>query len=1573
MHPHAPNARTSRSRRHHIPAAATTLALVGAGMPFEQWLHGVASGHGHDEAIGPVQHALRDGAAVLPAMFVAVLLALALCRRMLGVREFSEVARATAVFAPVVGLTGAVAFGLGVPAHAWLFEGPGALARGGDVGAWLGHARDDGAAALVATLPAATLVSLAMRSRARMRSVTSWMGARRRRWVLASVATTSAVVPALALTLLTGPAAADLADGPCPAGAPVRHYAVAALDVDITLNRFGDHDPKGHMYALQERVADVRAQEASKQVSIGLGDDAIQPLVVRAAMGECVDIDFRNDANAPYGLHIDGLAFTAGSGGDPVGANAETTVAPGGTRTFRYFVPVEPTMEGAHYMRPGPGRRAAVSHGLFGALVVEPEGSSWKNARTGGPLQSGWEAIVSVPGKKAFREFVRLYHEVGADDEDVFDKSGEKLPQVDKHTDAYRPGSRAINYRSEPFMHRLDKAEHEKSLAYNSYTFGDPATPFGRSYLGEPTKMRILHPGSEMFHIFHLHGGGIRWRANPVADAGFDYQDTGLNKHPAPMAASMRLDSQAFGPGEAYNLEIEGGAGGVQQTVGDLLEHCHIAEHYNSGMWEFWRVFNTRQPDLEPLPDRAPLAESVSSRGLIGHTMPDGTTLTAANIDAWISALVPPRGVPKDDQDASVWNWKLDTSTPGQPLALGEPEDRSDWPDLRDGAHPGGMPGDVFVGDRPEIRFDPTTGKPAFPLLRPHVGQRAPFSPAHSGTPYLGSRVNANKTTPVDPYAKRPDGLCPSNAPSRQFGITSISLPIQVTRSGKTDPTGMIFVLNQDKAAVRAGTKPAQPLAIRANQGDCVNVNFTTEIPDAAAFNGFSKNNMHIHHVQFDIQGSDGASAGFVFDQSIRPYRSNDVQLTARGRKGDTAIQVASAAKFQPGVWIGVGEGENGLEVHQIASISGRTLRLKDGLKGAWPAGTWVGVEFQRYQWYPDVNLDNVFWHDHVDGIHGWGKGLVSQLIVEPPGSTYHDPRTGAQVDSGTIVDIHTSSPLVPGVVTGSFREMALWTIDDNPARTPGTPEEEANVVDSTLNLRAEPWADRLAANPDPSVVLSSFVHGDPNTPLPKAYPNDPFVVRTINVSGNGIDTLHIDGHTSRQELRHTSSAGQRDGALSDTIHYGISERYTRVLEGGAGGPSGRPGDYLYMNGIGRRFTDGAWGVLRVLPNRAADLKPLPGRPTPANGPAQPTRTNQRPPEPVNPGLPCPAGAPKRTFDVSAIDLSGKALDRGPGIRAAFVPTPDVDGVQAGTRRLEPLVLHAAEGECIEVTVRNQRAAKPGSAAPRVGFHVSELERTTASSGVDVGFGPEQTIAGGQSRLYRYFAPTEQVGGTLISDMGEPTNPMQGLYGMLVVAPRGSAFRDPATFASRDIGEQVMVLPDSGAPYRDVSLLFADDDEKIGDNKMPYPHDVNGKVSLSYGTAGARPDSADTFRSGPGLKLTTPFLQSYVGDRMRIHVGVAAGSEQSHLFGAGGAAWPREPFMAGSELTSTQGMAAWEVFDVHPRIGLDGGLVGPGDVVYGDVRRPFTEAGLWGLLRVLPATSCSSSVRPLPGGTCDGG
>ncbi|MCW2960380.1 MAG: uncharacterized protein JWM90_767 [Thermoleophilia bacterium] len=851
------------------PAVLTTI-LVSVVIPVQQFLHRVSGGHG-EEHLAPLAHALRDGAALWPGLLLGLLVATRICTAILGPTTLREQIRATTTFVPVMSLAVGVTIGLGVPLHAWLFEGAGAL-REDTLSEWLSQMRSNGALAAAIALPTTLLLSLGARALHRLRLPALPTLVLHRRVLVVSGVAAGVAIATISLASLTDTATADLPGAPCPAGAPMKTFAISAIDVDITLNRFGDHDPEGRMYVLRDRIGDVRAAEASKQVSIGLEDDAIQPLVVRANMGDCIEVDYRNDADEPYGFHVDGLTYVADqptelADGDP------QVVPPGESRSYRFYVPDDASMEGAHYVRPGLARRGAVSHGLFGAIVVEPKGATYDNPRTGAPQLSGWDAIIDVPGRPDFREFTRLYHEIGNEEFEVLDRGGLALPEVDPITETYRPGTRAINYRSEPFMNRLEVNEHQKSLAYNSYTFGDPPTPIMRSYLGEPTKIRLLHAGSEMFHVFHLHGGGIRWRANPLSDPDWDYGDTGLDKHPQAQSQSNRTDSQSMGPGEAYNLEIEGGAGGVQQTVGDLLEHCHIAEHYNSGMWSFWRVYNTRQPDLAPLPDRTAPPASVDSTQLLGKTMPDGTVLTAANIDTWISGMLPPRGTPSNDQDATVWDWRLDRSNPARPLALGETEETDDWPNLGDGTHPGGVPGDEFVGSRPTLRFHPTDGRPAFPLLRTNIGQRAPFSPRHSGTPFLGSRVNAPKVGSVDPYAKRPDGLCPANSPLKRFDITAIATPARITRAGKTDPTAMVFARNQDKAAILAGSKAVEPLAIRSNVGDCVAVDFTTEIGDATVFGGFAKSNIHIHHLQFDIQGSDGASAGYVFDQSVRPYR----------------------------------------------------------------------------------------------------------------------------------------------------------------------------------------------------------------------------------------------------------------------------------------------------------------------------------------------------------------------------------------------------------------------------------------------------------------------------------------------------------------------------------------------------------------------------------------------------------------------------------------------------------------------------------------------------------------------------
>ncbi len=1583
-----------------FPAFLLSLAIAyGGGL----WLATVHHAEGGVEAGQPgfLVHWLRDATLALPVVMVAVWVGLLVTRRVLSrAAAGPSVAIGASLLAMVVGGLAAVGTSVFGPLHAVLFSAE----HGGHEMSFATHLLRDALIAFPVNLVLAGVVAAAMARRRPWDApqVLSWRvpGRGAVRLALQGGLAVMLLAPVVLIAQVgTERAIAGSGPGtPCPAGAPLKAFDVSALDVDIPLNRFGDHDPQGKMYALTAMEPAIRAQEASRHVSIGLRDDPIQPLVVRANLGDCVEINFRNKATGEFGVHIDGLAFDVASSGDAVGDNTPSSVASNGSTLYRYYVPKDPELEGAHYIRPGPGNRNAVSHGLFGVLTVEPEGSVYLHPDTGRPLESGWgwEATV-VPGVgKAFRESNLLHHEIGDEKylipttaADVALELGElvkTLPVKDPLTTSYRPGSRALNYRSEPFMHRLgvDQRDRLKAFAYNSYTMGDPATPITRGYLGDPTKIRLVHAGSELFHVFHLHGGGDRWRANPHADKTYDYGDTGLNKTPVALSASQRLDSQSIGPGESYNLEIEGGAGGVQQSAGDFLYHCHIAEHYVSGMWSVWRTFDTRQPDFAPLPDRAPLPTPVDSSGLIGEVMPDGTTITPANLAQWVEPQIPPKGVPQKtpgdpiSMDGAVWDWQRGTAA-NTDIYYGAPEDRTGdlgptspfqtttpgvpaYPNLlteADGSfrafagHPGllAVDRDHTVSDdgRPRILFNPVNGRPAYPLLRPQIGQRPPFTPnGHTGAPWLGEqggKASAPGGSP-DPWANRADGLCPQGSPSRAFNIVSLQKPIQVTKNGATDQFGKLFVLAKNKDKVRNGQLPSEPLAIRGNVGDCINLTVTSEQTEDDPDQPFPMTNLHIHHVQFDPNGSDGATAGMVYGQAVRPYRIDDAQLAAAAPSGATTITVTptatlpSLAKYRVGIWIAVGLGTEQIEIRKVTGVSSsganRVLTLHEPLATAHARDEWAGTEFVKETWFPDVVLDNIFWHDHVDGIHNWGHGLVGQLVIEPKGSTYHDPVTGAEIDSGTLADIHTTNPLAPGLVGSSFREFVLWTIDQNP------------TTDSTLNLKAEPLSDRRVIDPDPSLLFSSYRHGDPFTPIPRAYAGDPFVIRTINVS-SGVDTLHIDGHRTFAENRYNSGGTVESSPLS-AIVYGISERYTLALQGGAGGVQKRSGDYLYTNGIGRRSEQGAWGLIRVLPKKIDTLQPLPGTDVPTGPSESQQQTGGRPPGATTIGEPCPVGAITRAFSISAVDVPGGIVGR----TLAYVPTADAAAVEAGTKTPEPLALHVAAGECVNVRFTNDRATG------RASFHVDKLLRDTSSSGINIGFNPEQTVAPGTSRRYKFFADTANIGSAIISDYGGDDTGVQGLYGALIVAPEGALFTDPVTGAAKDVGLQVDVLVPGSLAYRDFAVFFSDNEPTFGSNVMPYPDAVRTPTSLNYATAGNRALDASQFSSRVHGDPATTLLRANSGDAMRVHVIGAPGSEQVQVFNLGGHTWAWDGAIHGSEQLATQSVGPLSSIDAHVR----GGAGSPGDYFYGNIRRPFTDAGQWGLLRV--SSPGSGPLRPLP-------
>jgi hypothetical protein len=312
-----------------------------------------------------------------------------------------------------------------------------------------------------------------------------------------------------------------------------------------------------------------------------------------------------------------------------------------------------------------------------------------------------------------------------------------------------------------------------------------------------------------------------------------------------------------------------------------------------------------------------------------------------------------------------------------------------------------------------------------------------------------------------------------------------------------------------------------------------------------------------------------------------------------------------------------------------------------------------------------------------------------------------------------------------------------------------------------------------------------------------------------------------------------------------------------------------------------------------------------------------------------------------------------------------LVPTGMAEAVKAGTIKPEgPLVLHAAAGECVVVKLTNERPA-------RASVHIGALLRTPASSGVNVGFTPEQTVAPGATRTYRLYADAAKIEAALISDFGDfDESSVKGLYGALVVAPAGATFTNPVTGAATDVGQAVDVHVAGTPGYRDFTLLLAEHDPEIGQSTMPYPTQVDGPALVDYFQAGPRPDVASAFSSGANGDPPTPILRAYAGDPIRVHALVAPAGEQQHVFSLGGLSWPWDPRIPGSEELDARDVVPWGKVESHVEGGAGGRNRTVGDFFYGDLRRPFTQAGMWGLLRVLPSAGSGCPIRPLDGLTC---
>ncbi len=1392
-------------------------------------------------------------------------------------------------------------------------------------------------------------------------------------------------------------------------------------------------------------------------VTNGLSGDIIQPLAIRVNQGECLVVNLSNEVeDEDVSFHLHGSSLVVAATGEPASAvNPDTNVAPGESQAFEWHVAYS-QQEGVHQVHSHNHTQAAT--GMFGTVTVEPEGSRYLSPYTGEPIKSGWLAMIEDPNGPDFREFVVVYHETGDGEMRPLNIDEEMISQRDPTAHNYLSAGKALNYRSEPFGNGLRKEEElfglmDESQSYSSYHNGDPSTPIPRSYLGDPAKWRLVHGGTEVFHSHHLHGGAIRWRRQSELEQELDLfgsanenlATNGPIKYPPIQVASNRVDVQSLGPAETHDLVIECGSGGCQRTAGDFLYHCHVVHHYVAGMWSFWRTYNTLQvdgartdtmPALAELPDRhGGMLAAVDSTQLVGKTVEwFGKEFEIADLDAstdleknvfsltdWVEMQLPPKGLPGKKQDwkeqilaydSSVWNWDRKGA-----LYLGEPETMVQWAKYKP-AWMGNEP-----GDRPALLFDPATGKRAFPGMRPHFGKRPPFSPDKNPAPFLEpihrQANGANSANVARPGENGPWSLCPREADStsqrKQFNIHAIATPITMSeakwgQAAITDPQGQLYVLHEEEERIRANNELKVPLVVRMNVHDCADVILTNEIPDDHENLYSSKVNMHIHFVQFDVQASDGVITGMNYEQSVRPFTiledegkgmgtPQNTLTKSRAKAGATSIKVEDASIYQEGVQVGVGMDAVGrLDIREIEKIKGNTLVFSEPLSHEHKKGEFVSTEFVRYRWYADSDFGITYWHDHVYGLTSWGHGLFGSTIIEPKGSTYHDPVTGRPVRSGNVVDIHTTEP-VSSQVTGSFREFVMQIQDSNPTtetqviagavpNKKPSPEAEPNTINAlgsmdswslplnafsylnggdrtsggSIGLRVEPLHRRLRANSDASVLFSSVEHGDPDTPLVNAYLGDPIVIRALAEAANESHMIHVQGHYFPIERFLTGARPQ------SSVHVAIAERYDLVIPA-AGGPQKMAGDYMYHSGRLSHLGEGMWGLIRVEDALRKELQPLPMR---REIPKSATEV-------------CPADAPLKQFEVAAIDFPLDFNPAAPDEVAAptgtnrnlllgnpegkiFALESEVASLKAGKLRPHPLTLRANIGDCIQVTLHNRLKAEKAS------FHADMLAYDPNDSmGANIGRNRgDQTVSPGGARTYTFYAHPEFGEATaMVSDYGKVTrNLRDGLYGAIIIGPRGSSYRDPATGKDVSLSNrwQADVIVDrsirgnrSRADYRDSALYFQEEDNLIGTPFMPYISSSAGLSAVNYRVEPMAwraekygcPVEDAAHCQGRAPDPATPVIEVAAGSAVRMHV-IGAHGEQNSTFSVEGHQWPLEPNVVGAEMMEVQQFGPTDTLELNLMAGGPHALAG--DYMWSTERMPYSIAGQWGILRVLDAS-----------------
>ncbi|QED46203.1 cupredoxin domain-containing protein [Cytobacillus dafuensis] len=678
---------------------------------------------------------------------------------------------------------------------------------------------------------------------------------------------------------------------------------------------------------------------------------------------------------------------------------------------------------------------------------------------------------------------------------------------------------------------------------------------------------------------------------------------------------------------------------------------------------------------------------------------------------------------------------------------------------------------------------------------------------------------------------------------------------------------------------------------------------------------------------------------------------------------------------------------EAGFHIHFVKF----DVLVNDGANVGWNYDSSVlPGETIRYSHYADVELKAWYFHDHLFPGSHQHHGVFGSGVVHPRFTKFFDSKSGEKVVRGT--QITANNPLIP-----DYRDFALFVQDfsllfdkdGKPLQPPPFPGSQDDPGLFGVNYKNEPLQFRLGPDCDPAYTFSSFVKGDPCTPILRAYEGDPIRIRVLQGSQEESHSFNVHG------LRWLNERGDLNSRVECQQHIGISESFTMETY------IPRSGDYLWAFETEEDLWNGLWGLIRAYDEKVPDLIPLSDRPEPLKRTRPlPECTGTKPPPADDPtSVPVEKG-PVRYFDIVAFQLPiiyNDFKDQDPHA-IIFALRKDMDAILKGTKKPEPLIIRANVGDTVEVTLTSllkfelfpfkdgiypypvvkEQAFYPPSL--RISLHPQLIDYDVkTSSGETVGFNGDQTVGPGEKRTYRWFVDA-QVGACGMWDMADIRNhKSQGAFGAFIAEPRGTKYLDPYTLKPVQTGANVILrnpfLPDIRefvlVMHDGVRLL--DKDEKVINDPIAGillpPPDVNEDEVDTYdqGSRGfnyrserlinryqKHPFLHDLFSSQVFGDPATPLFESYIGDPVTIRLVTPAERRRSHTFHLHGHRWRFDSKDINSRTESFVGFnvaGGKRNLELLGGAGAYGGFFG--DFMYrsGNIQWDI-EQGMWGIMRV---------------------